>query len=94
MVQFAVQKKFVSPRSRRVLPSRFFSIVSRIFSHIPLLFLWRFFGVFVLIYGIFLFFQYLIFSPQDRIGKVDYALSSVQLYDNPYLYKSISTLIK
>lgn len=42
----------------------------------------------------FLLFKYTLFVPEYTITKVDYALANVQKYDDPYLYKLISTLIK
>lgn len=56
--------------------------------------LWIIFAVFVLFYGIFLLLKYTLFVPEYTITTVDYSLSNVKIYDDPYLYKAISTLIK
>lgn len=45
-------------------------------------------------YGLFLLLKYTLFVPEYTITKVDYSLSNVKIYDDPYLYKAISTLIK
>ncbi|HCY21154.1 TPA: hypothetical protein DIC40_04860 [Patescibacteria group bacterium] len=58
------------------------------------MYFWIFFGILVFFYGGFLLLKYTIFVPEYRIGKIDYARSSAQIYDDPYLYKSISSLIK
>jgi hypothetical protein len=34
-----------------------------------------------------------IFLPENRIYRVDYALSSTQVYDDPYLYRTITSLL-
>lgn len=87
-----VQRKF---EKRTVShPSRVAKTVGGVVRRIPLAFVWVFFWMFALIYGVFLLLKYTLFVPEYVIKKVDYSLSSVQQYDNPYLYKQISTLIK
>jgi hypothetical protein len=58
------------------------------------LFFWIFFWVITFVYWIFLLLKYTIFVPEYRINKIDYAQSSVNVYDDPYLYKAISSLVK
>lgn len=56
--------------------------------------LWITFGVILLCYSFFLLLKYTLFVPEYIISKVDYALANVQDYDDPYFYKSVSTLLK
>ncbi len=96
MVQFAVQRKFT--RQKSISPSLWSSteIGKKAWSYIrkiPVLYFWIFFGVLVFFYGWFLLLKYTIFVPEYRIAKIDYALSSVETYDDPYLYKKISSLL-
>lgn len=97
MVQFAVQRKFTKQKS--VSPSLWSSteIGRKAWSYIrkiPVLYFWIFFGVLVFFYGGFLLLKYTIFVPEYRIAKIDYALSSAKIYDDPYLYKAITSEIK
>jgi hypothetical protein len=97
MVQFVVQKKFTKQSSVSSSFASWPSIGNKAWWYIrkiPIRFFWIFFGVLVVCYWSFLLLKYTIFVPEYRISKVDYALSSVQLYDDPYLYKTISSLIK
>lgn len=96
MVQFAVQKKFIKQKSVSPSLSSWTSIGKKAWWYIrkiPVLYFWIFFGILVVFYGGFLLLKYTIFVPEYRISKIDYALSSVQVYDDPYLYKSISSLL-
>ncbi|MDD3262691.1 MAG: hypothetical protein PHR61_02490 [Candidatus Absconditabacteria bacterium] len=96
MVQFAVQKKFIKQKSVSPSLSSGTSIGKKAGGYIrkiPVLYFWIFFGILVVFYGGFLLLKYTIFVPEYRISKIDYALSSVQVYDDPYLYKSISSLL-
>jgi hypothetical protein len=97
MVQFAVQRKFTKQKSVSPSLSSWTMIGKKAWWYlrkIPVLYFWIFFGILVFFYGGFLLLKYTIFVPEYRISKIDYALSSVQIYDDPYLYKSISSLIK
>jgi len=92
MVQFVVQKKFKKPSADQSLNVA--HKVGWVVRRIPIKFFWIFFGLFVLIYWVFLLLKNTIFASEYLIKKVDYSLSSVVQYDNPYLYKKISTLLK
>ncbi|AHB41365.1 hypothetical protein P148_SR1C00001G0574 [candidate division SR1 bacterium RAAC1_SR1_1] len=97
MVQFAVQRKFTKQKSVSPSLSSGTMIGKKAGGYlrkIPVLYFWIFFGILVFFYGGFLLLKYTIFVPEYRIGKIDYARSSAQIYDDPYLYKSISSLIK
>lgn len=97
MVQFVVQRKFTKQKSVSPSLSSWTAIGKKAWWYIrkiPVLYFWIFFGILVFFYGWFLLLKYTIFVPEYRIGKIDYALTSVQTYDDPYLYKSISSLIK
>jgi len=96
MVQFAVQKKFTKQKSVSSSISSWTTVGKKAWSYIrkiPILYFWIFFGILVFFYGWFLLLKYTIFVPEYRIAKIDYALSSVEVYDDPYLYKKISSLL-
>lgn len=92
MVQFAVQRKFTKQTTSSSYS--FAPKVGLFFRKIPIKAIWIFFILFTLVYWIFLLLKYTIFSAQYYIKQIDYALNSVQQYDDPYLYKQISSLIK
>jgi hypothetical protein len=46
--------------------------------------------VYVLLYVL----RITVLSPEYTIKQVDYATESIQMYDNPYLYKAISDSVK
>lgn len=97
MVQFAVQRKFTKQKSVSPSLSSWTMIGKKAWSYIrkiPVLYFWIFFGILIFFYGGFLLLKNTIFVPEYRISKIDYALSSIETYDDPYLYKSISSLIK
>ena len=88
-----VQKKFNKPKMDfgRGRPSQKKQSLK---PHVSLRALWIVFGVFALFYGVFLIFKYTLFVPEYTITNIDYSASNIQTYDDPYLYKTISTLIK
>lgn len=96
MVQFAVQRKFTKQKSSssfsswKAMGKKAWSYIKKI----PILYFWVFFAVLIFFYGWFLLLKYTIFVPEYRIAKIDYALSSAEVYDDPYLYKSITSLLK
>ncbi len=94
MVQFAVQKKFTKSSKPFSLSSWIAQKTWWFFRKIPVIYFWIFFGILFFFYWGFLLLKYTIFVPEYRITKIDYALSSVKMYDDPYLYKDISSLIK
>lgn len=93
MVQFAVQKKYTKQKKNKI-SLRGSKKTKRNAPKIPAVFFWVLFFWLLSIYWIFLLLKYTIFVPEYRIHQVDYAQSSVDNYDNPYLYKTISSLIK
>jgi len=97
MVQFVVQKKFIKQKSVSSSLSQSTKIgktASLYIRKIPLIYFWIFFGVLVFFYWGYLSLKYTIFVPEYTISKIDYALSSVKIYDDPFLYKKISSLTK
>lgn len=95
MVQFAVQRKFNKQgSSSNTISSGIGKKASWYIRKIPVLYFWIFFGILIVFYGGFLLFKYTIFVPEYRITKIDYALSSAKIYDDPYLYKTITSFIK
>ncbi len=93
MVQFAVQKKFDKKNysavgsSKIARKQKIWSYISKI----PVFYFWIAFAVLILVYWIFLLLKYTLFLPENRITKIDYSLNSVEIYDDPYLYKTISS---
>ncbi len=94
MVQFVVQKKFTKNTttisSSKIIGKKTTSLIRRI----PSVFFWIFFLIIIGIYWIFLLLKYTIFDSEYRITKVDYTVSSIEIYDDPYVYKEISNNIK
>lgn len=60
---------------------------------IPLHVLWIVFGGFLFIYGIFLALKFTLFVPEYTVTKIEYAKASDQIYDDPYFYKLVITLL-
>ncbi|HRX63763.1 MAG TPA: hypothetical protein P5060_01525 [Candidatus Absconditabacterales bacterium] len=56
--------------------------------------LWVFFVVIIFVYGLFFIIKNTIFKAENYIEQITYSKYSVDMYDNPYLYKKISELIK
>lgn len=93
MVQFAVQKKYTKQKKNKVSLKKWKKTKINT-PKIPAVFFWVLFFGLLSIYWIFLLLKYTIFVPEYRIHQIDYAQSSVDIYDDPYLYKTISSLIK
>lgn len=97
MVQFAVQRKFTKNNSvskSSVSASSIWKLTWSYIRRIPVMYFRSFLVILLLFYWWFLALKYTIFVPEYRISKIDYALSSVKNYDDPYLYKAISSIIK
>lgn len=56
--------------------------------------LWVFFVVIIFVYWLFFIIKNTIFKAENYIEQITYSKYSVDMYDNPYLYKKISELIK
>ncbi len=87
-----VQKKFSKPQSTRFSHTSNGNSVMK--PRISLRILWIVFGSIVACYGVFLWIKYTLFVPAYTINKIDYALANVTVYDDPYLYKLFTTLLK
>ena len=87
-----VQKKFSKSKSTRF--SHTSNGKSAIKPRISLRVLWIVFGSIVACYWVFLWIKYTLFVPAYTINKIDYALANVNVYDDPYLYKLFTTLLK
>ncbi len=89
-----VQRKFQRQATRHTSSPKIGRFVSSFLRWIPIKFVWIFFILFALVYWAFLLLKNSLFASEYRITSVDYSLSSVEQYDNPYVYKKISTLMK
>ena len=87
-----VQKKFSKPQSTRF--SHTSNGKSAMKPRISLRVLWIVFGSILGCYWVFLGIKYTLFVPAYTINKIDYALANVNVYDDPYLYKLFTTLLK
>ena len=62
--------------------------------HIPVQYIWIVIIVGIFLYGIFFIINNTLLKPENEIQNISYGKYSVQMYDNPELYKSIGDIIR